>query len=459
MLQMLRSGRLSTRLALSFAALFAFAFTAAVGVTLYFATNWLDTAIDDSVESLTETAEERILVSGIAPERVLADLSSATQFLEFRSPQGEVLASSANLDGRVLPVRSSLFNAERARTGTTRLENSRVRVSVRPLRTEDETLLGFVVAGSPVPELGTQLRDFLIIISGTGAGGLVITLVGTLWLSRRIAAPIQDLAEGVRATAASEFDTPLTLPSGGGEEVRDLGNAVAELIDLQRERLARERAFFADSSHILRTPLTVLRGNLDFLSDRSAPAEERAVAFEHARSSLDAMSRTVNGLLLLARERELDGADWEVIDLSEALRSQADAFASAHRDLAIEAQVEAGLEVAGNPGQVTDLFAALIENACRYTPPGGRVVVAAGRDGDVARVTVADTGIGLSDEDARRATERFYRGSQARQMAPSGSGLGLAIATRIAEIHGGSLAIRPNEDDGATVTAMLPLLF
>jgi two-component system phosphate regulon sensor histidine kinase PhoR len=108
---------------------------------------------------------------------------------------------------------------------------------------------------------------------------------------------------------------------------------------------------------------------------------------------------------------------------------------------------------------LSDLFASLIENACHYTPAGGSVEVALSpTDDEDACVEIRDTGIGLTPDDAIRATERFYRGAAARRMFPGGSGLGLAIADRIARLHGGTLALEPRSEGGTIARVTLPLL-
>jgi two-component system sensor histidine kinase BaeS len=317
-----------------------------------------------------------------------------------------------------------------------------------------------VIVATPIDTVGETVRDLAIALGAAGVIGLIIAICGTLWLSRREARPLRELAEAARTTASSGFETPITEEATGSLEARELRLALADLVQRQQEVLRRERAFFADSSHVLRTPLAVLQGELEIL-EQGVYGQEREEVMAHARASVETLSRAVSGLLLLAREQE-GPADpsWEVIDLSSLLRRLAEGAAITAPKLTVEQEIEDGVEVAGDPHQLHDLFTSVIENACRYTAAGGNITVAlraATEKGD-AETEIRDTGIGFSSADLSRATERFYRGPAARRMFPGGSGLGLAIAHRIVGLHRGTIQLDANNGKGAAVRITLPLV-
>ena len=113
--------------------------------------------------------------------------------------------------------------------------------------------------------------------------------------------------------------------------------------------------------------------------------------------------------------------------------------------------------VEGDRDRLRELFGILLDNAARYTPPGGNVVVALGVLGGQAIVRVEDTGIGLGEVDRERLFERLYRGPRVREMRPSGTGLGLAIAHWIVESHAGTIELAGRDGGGTVATVVLPI--
>lgn len=449
--------RLSTRVALAFSALFLVTSVAVMGATLFVTTSWVETAVDDNLASVADEAARRIGSGALPPARVVDELASASQFVEFRDPEGRVLASASVLDGRVIPVGGGSFHVDEGVFSTASMTRSRVRVITEPVRDGDGTLLGYVVAATPTPGVGPNTRELGLLVAAAGAAGLLVTIAATLLLSRWVAQPITALATHVRAEAGSGFLRPIAAPAKGSIEVRELGMAINDLIERQREQLERERAFLADSSHVLRTPLAVLRGNVDLLDDGRSDSEGRE-ALTHVRAALESMSRTVGGLLLLAREEGVGVGDWQIVDLTALVGEVVSQAHATARDDALVNEPAPAIEVSGDPHQLRDLLAELVENATRYTPAGGRVTVRTlALEAGSACVEVEDTGIGLSTEEAQHARDRFFRGYRARLLFPGGTGLGLAIAEHIARMHGGSLELTSRAAPrGTTARLILP---
>ncbi len=461
---MKRPDRLATRLSVSFVLLFLLTFAAVVAVTLYYTQRTFQTSIDDNLEGLAATVKQRLAQPGAEPRAVAEDSSSAAQFIEILDARGQVIARSENLsrsgDMGPFTIRSFLKDGQSSTTVAFHNVKARNNVELRVVRyplLADNRLSGYVMVASPIPEVDDAIQSLVILVIVAGALGLTVAVVGTVWLSLREAQPLKDLAEDVQATAASGFQLQIPVSHHGSLEARELREAFATLVDRQRELIARERAFFADSSHVLRTPLAVLQGDVEQL-EQGVFGKERQEVVAQARTSLSTMARTVNGLLLLAREHETSpGSTWEVIELGPLLQRLVRGAQMAFPALAVECEIEPHVDVAGDPDQMRDLFASLIENACHYTPAEGSVDVSLRRDGEEnAIIEIRDTGIGFSAEDAAHVTERFYRGTTARRMFPGGSGLGLAIAERIATLHHGSLELSPRQGGGTVVRVKLP---
>lgn len=453
--------RLATRLSVSFALLFVVTFAGVVAVTLYYAQRTFQTSIDDSLDGEAQTAAKRLTQPNADPQEIIDDLGTAAQFIALFDANGHFLLRSESTPNSFQSQTGSIARdklLDSPQFHTVKAGKSKLRTIRYPL-TVGESVAGYVLVASPIPEVDAAIQSLVVLVIVAGVVGMAVAVIGTVWLSVRESQPLQELAADVRATASTGFELEVPKSRGGSLEARQLREAFTTLVDRQRELIKRERAFFGDSSHVLRTPLAVLQGDIEQL-EQGVYGKERLEVVAQARHSLSTMSRAVNGLLLLAREQEsAAGSSWEVIELGQLLQQVvADARVAAPQ-LQLSVEVPGLVDVAGDPHQLRDLFASLIENACHYTPSDGSVTVALGHnDADDVVVEIRDTGIGLSPADTAGATDRFYRGAEARRMFPGGSGLGLAIADRITRLHNGELKLLPNSGVGTIARVTLPAL-
>jgi two-component system phosphate regulon sensor histidine kinase PhoR len=235
-----------------------------------------------------------------------------------------------------------------------------------------------------------------------------------------------------------------------------------DITDLRRADRVR-RDFVANVSHELRTPLTAVRGYVEALLDGGADAAETRRFLEIIARHTLRMERLVRDLLRLARldagqeHRELvpcsvetlfDGVEAELISSLEQRNQRVE------RDIAADATV-----VLGDPARLHDAFRNLLENAIKYSPEGGAVVMTARRTGTTMVLSVADRGPGIPEADLPRVFERFYRVDKARSRGdrdPGGTGLGLAIVKHLIELHGGRVTAANRREGGAIFSVELP---
>jgi two-component system phosphate regulon sensor histidine kinase PhoR len=230
---------------------------------------------------------------------------------------------------------------------------------------------------------------------------------------------------------------------------------VSELHRLERIR----RDFVANASHELRTPLTVLRGYIEMMlpeSQRGLAEWRQPLAEMHAQATR--MEALVRDLLKLARlEGETAGTRPDVLDapalIEQALVEARGLSKGQHR---IEALVDPALMLYGREVEAESIFSNLIANAVQYTSPGGRITVRWQAEGDGARFSVADSGIGVAPEDIPRLTERFYRVDEGRSRASGGTGLGLSSVKHALERHEGRLEIQSRLGHGSTFSCHFP---
>ncbi|HEX2334351.1 MAG TPA: sensor histidine kinase [Burkholderiales bacterium] len=251
-------------------------------------------------------------------------------------------------------------------------------------------------------------------------------------------------------------------------DVREVPEEVAPLIEAFNgvmERLsttmrAQER-FIADAAHQMRTPLAGLRTQLEFALRQKDPADLRA-SLERIRSSVERATRMISQLLSLARSQSETPPKFEPVDLNALAREVTQEWV----EQALAKRIDLGFEGAPGPAMVEgsrlllhELLNNLVDNAVRYTPPGGRVTARVAVDNstrEVVTVEIEDDGVGIGESDRELIFERFYRaaGNEA-----TGTGLGLPIVRSIAAQHRASVQVRPNPAErGSVFTVIFPRL-
>jgi two-component system sensor histidine kinase CiaH len=252
------------------------------------------------------------------------------------------------------------------------------------------------------------------------------------------------------------------LPLGiGGLGLAAIGGAymAGRAVRPVRESFERQRAFIADASHELKTPLTLIRVDTEVLQSSLESPEDRELTGE-VLAETDRMNAILSDLLTMAR---LDAGVLDVarkpFDLSNLLKEEAERFKvrAAREGIRLEVRVPDELLVSGDPARTGQILAALLDNALRFTPSGARVEVAARGQDDRVEATVTDTGPGIPPEHLPRIFERFYRAEAARSRADGGgTGIGLAIARGLARAQNGDLEAANAKGGGAVFRLKLP---
>lgn len=230
--------------------------------------------------------------------------------------------------------------------------------------------------------------------------------------------------------------------------------------DVTREiRLEKvRRDFVGNASHELRSPLTVISGYLDnLMDDQEMPVSWRQPVAEMAAQAAR-MRSIIEDLLTLSRLEAADSrAPRERVDVAGMLALiRKDALAATRAQLKVELEVECEAVLLGAESELYSAFANIVNNALKYTPAGGQVTIRFSCDENAARVSVADTGIGIPEEAIPRLTERFYRVHKGRERSRGGTGLGLAIVKHVLQRHEAVLEIESEVGRGSTFTCRFP---
>lgn len=221
------------------------------------------------------------------------------------------------------------------------------------------------------------------------------------------------------------------------------------------ERIRQD--FVANVSHELRTPLASIRAMAETLSDSGEDEELRGKYLVRIVEEVDRLSLISEDLLILSAA-ESNPVRHQRVDLADLVRSTVSQLKPKAAEVGLELNYEGPKSaiIAANAIQLTQVAANLIENAIKYTPEG-KVEVSLAQDGNMVRLTVSDTGIGIGSEHQERIFERFYRVDRGRSRATGGTGLGLSIVKHIVEAHGGTVEVESELGKGTTMRVSLPV--
>jgi signal transduction histidine kinase len=317
----------------------------------------------------------------------------------------------------------------------------------------------------------SSMREGVVLLSGTGAVTYANPALETLQLARPSSLdallPL-GLRDAVRRTmdgqvpsvAEVETGAPSRWLRGEAFPVGDDGSVLLVVRDVTEARRVDSirREFVANASHELKTPAASIQAAAETL--RTAALEDPAVVPRFAaqlEQEASRLSRIVSDLLDLSRLETGSDLDEEVA-LDTILRDEGERFETPAREAGVELAVDA-MPVPRIQGSARDLALMvrnLVDNAIRYTRPGGCVKVSLGAVGGHVTLTVADTGLGIPSRDLPRVFERFYRVDRARSRETGGTGLGLSIVKHVAENHGGSVRVESELGAGSTFEVRLP---
>jgi two-component system OmpR family sensor kinase len=350
--------------------------------------------------------------------------------------------------------RVSYFNATSKNGSTT----YRVRASVDPQHPNRV----LVVAATLNDVYGTLHRLLLIELLVTAAVLAAIGGVG-LWVVRLGLRPLREIERTAATIAAGDLSQRVERAERRTEVGRlglSLNAMLAQIEEAFRLRAASEqrlRRFVADASHELRTPLAAVRAYAELFGRGAADRpEDLARSMAGITRETERMTLLVEDLLLLARLDEGRPVAAEPVDLAAVVEESVDAARVVDARRPIDVSIEPAT-VVGDRDRLRQVIDNLFANVRSHTPDGTPIAVGLQTSDGHVRLTVADRGPGLSDDEARRVFERFYRVDMSRTRASGGVGLGLSIVAAVAHAHGGIASAEPTPGGGATFVVTLPL--
>jgi two-component system, OmpR family, sensor kinase len=370
-------------------------------------------------------------------------------------PGGETPATPSFPETISLPRRSNTPGGDRVRFLTVGSagggDRYRVRASI------EASAPGYVLLiAAPLNEVDSTLHRLLLIELLVTAAALAGLAALGLWVVRLGLRPLRRIEQTATAITAGDLSHRVDV-TNERTEVGRVGQALNEMLDRLEASDRRLRRFVADASHELRTPLAAVRAYAELFSrGASSRPEDLGRAMSGITRESERMSELVEELLLLARLDEGRPLEREPVQLDALVGEAVDTARAVEPGRPIELVTEP-LVVLGDRGSLRRIVDNLLANVRSHTPPGAPASVTVGREDGRAFVEVADAGPGLSEDDAARVFERFYRSDPSRARASGGAGLGLSIVAAVAEAHGGKATVRSEPGGGARFRIELPV--
>ena len=358
----------------------------------------------------------------------------------------------ADLAGAILAETSLAQEWADVTTSTRRevnVDQLRIRYLAVPLHYQDRQVGTFISAVDVGPRLERVER---VVRLGALVYGSVFLMASALaWVAAGgVLRPLRDLTNTARSI--TESDLSQRIPVEGEDEVAELGRTFNDMLDRLEEAFSAQRRFVDDAGHELRTPITVIRGNLELMSDDPV---ERKQTVRLVTDELDRMARIVDDLLVLAKAEQPDFVQLHPIDVAEFTQELIDKGAVLD-DRPWHLDQRAHVVMVGDRQRLTQAMMNLMRNAVEHSGTHARVALGSRAVNGHVSFWVRDEGSGIAPEDKDRLFERFARGRVGKR-ATGGAGLGLAIVKAIAAAHGGWIELESNLGEGSRFTLVIPV--
>ena len=360
------------------------------------------------------------------------------------------------------------FISNSAVTGMENLESYIVQINKT-----DSTPITFNVDPSILfPDLSNQVQATkdLFRIRSMIATGIIILLssIGTYFISRRALTPLHDLSTKIGKIQAQNLSESLQLPDSN-DEISQLTASFNKMLSRLDDAFTAQKQFSASAAHELRTPLAVMQTNLEVFARKKTPStEEYQEIFSLIQEQTGRLSHLAEILLDMTGIQTVERS--ETISLAELTEEVFCDLASVAEQKQIELiQRDGDCTVTGSYLLLYRAVYNLVENAIKYNHPSGKVTVtlhpgkvildasSQPHPADCAFIEISDTGIGISPEYQEKIFAPFFRVDKSRSRAMGGAGLGLALVTEIARQHGGQVKVLESNEKGSTIALMLPL--
>lgn len=477
----------TTRVTLAFALIAAMTALVAIGVVSFVWEQHFQTYTTENIQTLTDRTAERIAAvckselsrsfvvdssdeaSQVSPSQLSADQLNSLLATAAQGPAESALATTGigvqvvnnQLPEKIVYDSSWSFDGTGATTPEKSLAPREGQRSTSNI-VVDGQIIGSVriwVLGSDTlmrqPDQEFRDNSYQAMLFATVVAIVLASCIGFLF-ARNLVSPINRMTKTARAIKEGDLSARTGLV--GEDEIARLGETFDEMAESVEKDRELERRLTTDVAHELRTPLMAIQSTVEAMVDGVFAADEERLGT--VNSEVQRLSRLVDALLKLSRlENRANPTKEELVDVGDLISgiiATHEAFV-ADSGLTLEYIAEKGVRVLGDADMIRQATANLISNAVRYTPEGGRITVRVAKDDAAASISVRDTGIGLSPEEAKMVFSRFWRADAGRNRESGGLGVGLAVVKEIVDRHGGWVQVEGRKGEGACFTIHIPL--
>jgi len=388
---------------------------------------------------------------------------TASNYIQVLDPHGMIVAKSSNLKGFSLPLSRDTYVA--AHSGLTTFEVVRllgrypVRQVTKPIIMPNKGMVALVQVGTSLEDVEEVLGSLLYTF-GIGIIASVVFAAAVGWfLAKNALSPVAAITDKARSIGAENLNERIGI-KGPQDEIGELAATINDMIERLEQSFNRIKQFTGDASHELKTPLTILKGEMEMALRSKDDVQYMRETLSSALEEIDRMNLIVRNLLDLAKiDVEKEASRDVEVEVDKVLSERFEQFRKVALDRGVELDIlqNKPAVIHGDPLRLGQLVHNLIDNAIKYTPAGGRVELSLAVEDGSAVAKVKNTGIGIAASDIPFLFDRFYRVDKARTRDAGGAGLGLSICKEIVVSLGGSIDVESESGEGATFTVRLPL--
>jgi heavy metal sensor kinase len=407
------------------------------------------------------------------------NLKPIGKFIQVFDESGKIGPKSENLKNVQLPI--SLNALKNASKGLITFETNRS-IGNTPLRiitfpvVENNHVTKIVQIASSLEEVEDALNTLFIILIITVPLALMVAILGGEFLAHKALKPVDHITQTARMITSQNLNQRIDPPKVK-DEISRLAETFNEMISRLDQSFRQIKQFSSDASHELKTPLTILKGEVEVTLRKERTTQEYRQTLKSNLEEINRMSQIVEDLLLLSKadtgQIRLNKEDIDLTEILNEVVAQMDLLARSKRLNLSASNHHQNIHILGDALRIRELFINLIENGIKYTEEGGSIHVTVqkeypppvrnqsdlveGEREEFVEIIVSDSGIGIAEEDQERIFNRFFRVDKARSREQGGSGLGLSICKWIVEAHQGEIKVESELGKGSSFIVKLPL--
>ncbi len=324
---------------------------------------------------------------------------------------------------------------------------------------EGKQFSGWVEVVIPVSEERRILSHIVLLMISLGSAIVLLLFFSGRFLARKTLSPVEQIRKQVDTIYEKNLSNRIVSPNPS-DEIGQLAATFNLLLQRLEKAFDSQKQFIADASHELKTPLTILRTHWEKLAAQDDIPYNHRVRIQSDVDELVRLSSLINNLLLLASTKEKIASDeLPVINFSELCRTLSDDILvlAESKNQQVDVSITDNIFVKGDKARIYQLLLNLADNAVKYTPQNGWIIVSLQRGEKFAEFVIKDNGIGIPGEHLPHVFERFYRVDKSRSRKTGGYGLGLAVCKTIIEAHNGTVSIESEVNRGTTLVVKIPL--